>query len=681
MSGFARVVRMGLEVVAAAAIVAGLCQLVHAEETLSYADLVKQLNSLERLAVLPAPGETCAQWSSYDRESKYDEASGKYVKWDANGDGEGIIRREGNLSVFAEMEGPGCIFRIWSALPEAGRVKIYLDGSETPVVDMPFKDYFDGKHEPFNYPQLSYRLEDVGSRGQNLYFPIPYQKSCKIVAEDKWGAYFHFNYVTYPKGTKVPTFSPELVKENAAVLKEVNDYFAERMGTDPAGKRQGEEVVRNTATVGAGQTVRIAQLTGPRAITAIRGDMSFKDREDEMAALRKLALRITWDGAEEPAVWCPLGDFFGTAPGVNKYKSLPTGMTDEGAYALWYMPFAKSAVVELASDDQTERKVAFEISHAPLSRPFSELGHFHCKWHRDIFPLSKDRWPDWVMVRSEGRGRFCGVMLHVWNPRGGWWGEGDEKFFVDGEKFPSTIGTGSEDYFGYAWGDPHLFQKPFHCQTMTQNNAGHQSVLRWHIVDNVPFQKSFEGCIEKYFPNSNGTLFASTVAWYLAPGGADPIKPAPVDERHGYYAKPPVTAGGFKVVGTPPGDVKTQDMRGYGDGRWRNNDQLWWTDAKPNDKLELIFRVKKTGKYEVKAVMTKAVDYGIVQLSIDGKTAGEPVDLFNDGVIPTDPPVPLGTHELTAGEHKLTVEIVGANEKAVKGYMFGLDYLIFEEQK
>ena len=89
-------------------------------------------------------------------------------------------------------------------------------------------------------------------------------------------------------------------------------------------------------------------------------------------------------------------------------------------------------------------------------------------------------------------------MLHVWNPRGGWWGEGDEKFFVDGEKFPSTFGTGSEDYFGYAWCDPHLFQRPYHAQTMTQMNKGHQSVLRWHITDNVPFETSFEGCIEKY---------------------------------------------------------------------------------------------------------------------------------------------------------------------------------------
>jgi len=654
--------------------------IVSAEESLSYADLVKQLNGLERLAVLPTPGNSCQQWSSYDRASKYDEKTGKYVQWDANGDGNGIIRREGSQQVFAEMEGPGCIWRIWSALPEKGHVKIYLDGSPEPAVDMAFQDYFDGKHAPFNYPQLSYRLEDVGCRGQNLYFPIPYQKSCKIVGEDKWGAYFQFVYETFPKGTKVPTFNAELAKQHAGALKGVNDYFAGRLGTDPAGDRQGQETIRDTAEIEPGKSARL-ELKGPRAITAIRGALAFKDREDEMAAMRHLVLRITWDGQAEPAVWCPLGDFFGTAPGVNRYKSLPTGMTDDGAYALWYMPFGKSAVVELVNEGTETRQVRFELTHAPLSRPFDGLGHFHCKWHRDVFPLSKDRWPDWTMLRTEGRGRFCGVMLHVWNPRGGWWGEGDEKFFVDGETFPSTIGTGSEDYFGYAWCDPNLFQKPFHCQTMTEGNRGHQSVLRWHVADNVPFQKSFEGCIEKYYPNSPGTLYACTACWYLAPGGKDPFGPVPVDQRHGYYVRPPLEAGGFPVLGTPAGDVQTQDMTGFGEGKWTNNDHLWWTGAKPGDKLNLAIVVKKTGTYKLSAVLTKAIDYGIVQLSLDGEKLAGPIDLFNDGVIPTQPPVPLGTRQLSEGKHTLTVEILGANDKAVKGYMFGIDTFNLDPEK
>ena len=83
--------------------------------------------------------------------------------------------------------------------------------------------------------------------------------------------------------------------------------------------------------------------------------MQFKDREDEMAGLRKVALRMTWDGQSQPAVWCPLGDFFGTAPGVNLYKSLLTGMTKDGFYSYWYMPFAKSALVELVNEDTAGR--------------------------------------------------------------------------------------------------------------------------------------------------------------------------------------------------------------------------------------------------------------------------------------------------------------------------------------
>ncbi len=82
-------------------------------------------------------------------------------------------------------------------------------------------------------------------------------------------------------------------------------------------------------------------LEGPRAITALRGKLYTRDRQDQMAALRKVILRITWDDQPQPAVWVPVGDFFGTAPGENHYRSLVTGMTPESWYAYWYMPFRK----------------------------------------------------------------------------------------------------------------------------------------------------------------------------------------------------------------------------------------------------------------------------------------------------------------------------------------------------
>jgi hypothetical protein len=263
-------------------------------------------------------------------------------------------------------------------------------------------------------------------------------------------------------------------------------------------------------------------------------------------------------------------------------------------------------------------------------------------------------------------------MLHVWNPRGGWWGEGDEKFFVDGEPFPSTIGTGSEDYFGYAWCHPGRFEKALHAQSMTQQNRGHQAVLRWQVADNVPFHRSFEGAIEKYYGNDRGTLYACAVAWYLDPEGTDPYGPVPARARHGYYVKPDLVVAGMHVLNEPGGEVQLQGLADRGVGRWKNDEQLWWTGAKPGDRLVLEVPVAQAGRYALAVHLTKARDYGVVRLALDGAAPGEPIDLYNPAVVPSGP-IALGTHELAAGRHALTVEIVGANPAAVKAYMFGID--------
>ena len=114
-------------------------------ETYTYPQLVSRMTDLRQLAVLPALGEKMSLASSYDRGSKYDAVHDKYVNWGANADGSGIIRREGDESVFADIQGPGCIWRTWSATAGNGHVKIYLDGATTPTVDLPFVDYFSGK--------------------------------------------------------------------------------------------------------------------------------------------------------------------------------------------------------------------------------------------------------------------------------------------------------------------------------------------------------------------------------------------------------------------------------------------------------------------------------------------------------------------------------------------------------
>ena len=143
-----------------ACLLLGYCCLTHQAkaETLTYADLVHCITNLEHLAVLPQDGEKCEQWSSYDRASKYDAATGKYIHWDANNDGVGFIRTEGDQQVLAEMTGPGVIWRIWSADPKNGHVRIYLDGASEPAVDLPFMGYFDHKNTPFTRPHLVHEV-------------------------------------------------------------------------------------------------------------------------------------------------------------------------------------------------------------------------------------------------------------------------------------------------------------------------------------------------------------------------------------------------------------------------------------------------------------------------------------------------------------------------------------------
>jgi len=657
--------------------------------TYTYVDLVNKLTDLEGLAVLPPPGEKCQQASSYDRASKYDPTTDRYIEWGANNDCCGFIREENGKQVWAEIEGPGVIWRIWSAWADEGHVRIYLDGASEPTIDLPFIGYFDRKNAPFIYPSLVHNA----SGGQNCYVPIPFQKSCKIVADPNWGQYYHFTYTTYPKDTKLPTFTRNLSASEVAALEAVDKFLTSKLGTDPAGKRNGEKTISKRMSVPAGRRVTAAKIEGPRAITAIRVKLNPKSIGDPSKTLREVILQISWDDEKEPSVRTPLGDFFGTAPGINKHMSLPSGMTENGeCYSFWYMPFAKGAVVELINDGKKDFPLEISITHAPLTKQSSELGRFHCKWHRDAFLHTEPgREIDWPMLKTDGKGRYCGVMLSVWNPQGGWWGEGDEKFFVDGEKFPSTFGTGSEDYFGYAWCSPALFQNAFHNQTISEGNKGCVSVNRWHIADNVPFQKSIECDIEKYAVGAdNPCKYAATTFFYLAPGQTDPYLTIPsVEERTSYYklrtikrvpnAVEAETAKVLSVAQETTAAVQQMYEWDAEGNLWSGEAQIWWAWPKIGDKLSLALPVKKTGNYELKIQMTKAGDYGIVQVWVDGRKIGNPIDLYNPSVVTTGE-ISLGKINLATGQHEITFEVVGKNESSAASVV-GIDYIKLEAIK
>lgn len=654
----------------------------------SYTDLIERVADLARLALVPEPGERTALASSYDRASRYDAENDRYLDWGANADGTGLVRQEGECEVLAEINGAGCIWRIWAATVGEGHVRIYLDGAAVPAIDLPFAGYFNRQHEPFTRASLVYKTT---AQGYNSYTPIPFQRSCRIVADRGWGKYYHFNYTLFAPGTTVPTFTRRLAAAESSAL-DALDARLQRCGddaVDPVEEDAGRRTCTRVITVASGQSAVVADWSGAGEIVALRVNVELPENVDaQRRRLRELAIEITWDDEPQPAVWSPLGDFFGCAAGAVPFRTLPVGLREDGSfYCFWRMPYTRRAVIRVHNDGAAPVLMAWSIDQVSLAHPPAAYLRFHAKWHRDVLPVRADRAPDWTVLRTQGTGRLVGTQLHVWNPRGGWWGEGDEKFFVDGEKFPSTFGTGTEDYLGYAWSSGETFVQALHSQPVNQNNRGHVSANRWHIPDDVPFERSLEATIEKYFSNANPCHWAAVTYWYLVLGGADPFGAVPVAERVGPWTWPPIWRedGVLEAESLPVRKEQWQFAGSPLDAVYWNlpvgavsNDRLlvWWVD-KPGCRLELGgFTVPQPGRYRVFARWLRSHEMGQLQFDLAGQRLGGPIDLYapTKGVPPRIGEAELlGEVELSAGEHVLGVETVGKNAEST-GYLMGVDY-------
>lgn len=600
--------------------------------------------------------------------------------------------------VLAEMDGPGCVVNIWSADPgDAGKVRIYLDEAKDPVIEAPLADLLGGKWKtkidgkettPFPDPIACER-----SRGFNLYFPIAYAKHCKIVV-DKPDLYYHVDYRTYPKGTEVETFSLAVLAQASEQVKDALLALkgARHIKLDKEANGFGKDLK-------PGERLKIpfdkAQLDGPGVIRRLKVGC----RNDDSAAetLRSLVLIGTFDGAAQPQIWCPVGDFFASSPGINPYHSLPFDVTPtaDSKYveleAWWPMPFEKSAVFELLYLGKKPQVSADMHVMVGKYQWTDRSMHFHAKWR--TADMKTRPFHDWTYCDLKGKGVFVGDMLSVMNPVGAWWGEGDEKIYVDGEKFPSWFGTGSEDYYAYAWSDPTPFQHAYHNQTRCDGKGtgatfGHTSVNRFHILDAIPFEKSFRFDMECWHWDPNVTVnYAATSYWYARPGATDDFEPVDAKVLQHIPSPPPP----FKIDGALEGEslkvlgkssdfpLGRQELREFGENKWSGDAQLWAQPPKVGEWADLELTVAADGKYHVVVYLTKARDYGEVQFSLDGKPLGKPIDCFEPEKVVATGPLDLGTVELKGGKAVLRVEVVGTNEKSVGlRYMWGLDCAVLK---
>lgn len=642
--------------------------------------LLDEMTDLSMLAEYPDPPFTCKQFSSYDRRSKTPE---DHEGWFANGDRGKYIRVEERAGrkefVMLDAEGPGCVVRIWSA-NAGGDLRIYLDGNDKPALEMNMQHAMDGRHEPFLAP-----LAGVHSRGWNLYFPFPYARHCKVTTTDG-NIYYHVNYRTYPKSAKVESFSMRQIRQRAregGKIERIRRLLAKPYVSNLPPEGAATKKIKLTS-IAPGASKTIAELKGPAAIFEFEGRLNV-DNWRQM--LRHTVLEIAFDD-RKPSVVCPIGDFFGSSPDINPFESLPLQIhASSDLRSKWLMPFRKSCTITLINKGKSTVAFIGDVRTVPY-RWTDRSMYFHAKWRAENRMKTRP-FHDWTFVETKGKGVFVGCVLNVANPVKQWWGEGDEKIYVDGETFPSHFGTGTEDYFGYAWCCNIPFVHAYHNQPRCDGpgNYGLTSVNRFHIIDQIPFTKQFQFDIEVWhWHQTTRVSYNATSYWYARPGGSDFYKPLTREMLE--VIEPPPAPQPRKVKGAIEGESlkivrrsgAPEVQEGFED-LWSGGKQIWWKGAKPEDILIVAFPAREAGRYKVIGNFTTAADYGIIQIYINGEKAGNPMDFYIPQGVKVTGNRELGTFDLKKGNNELKAVILGKNTKAIPNYMFGIDYLLLEKAK
>ena len=300
-----------------------------------------------------------------------------------------------------------------------------------------------------------------------------------------------------------------------------------------------------------GATATVLDEAGPGIITHVW----FTIASPEPMHLKKLVLRMYWDDEATPSVEAPIGDFYGLGLGQYfTYQSAPLDVAPEKALNCFFqMPFRKHARITVTNDgEQDVDALYYNIDYQAYSKPLPEdLLYFHAQyrqanpahgwtndWRSNGDPKVNDKKNldgdgNYVWMEATGRGQFVGVTMSVLQNQDGWFGEGDDMFFIDGEKTPSINGTGTEDYFLGAWDfSSHPFSyELFGAPVLGNESEGSRSsVYRFHLDSPIPFKNSLKATIEHGHANHRSDDFFSVAYWYQTePHAAFPPLPSVMD--------------------------------------------------------------------------------------------------------------------------------------------------------
>lgn len=505
--------------------------LLQAQNPVTMESLLREMVNRKKLTEWPETSYRTLQASSYNRESVSPDLPG----WFADSDGVYCIRTEEKNGetewVLMEDDGPGAITKIWAVCFYYGldnttgaNIKIYLDGAEEPVINTNFFNLVKGLD--FVQPPLAAETRRAG----NIYFPIPYARSCKITM-DKKVFYNIVNYRSYPANTNVVSFTHEQVEKCRPLVDSVNTVLAQGAYSIRRGKSNKTRVLSHT--IAPGKTLKMELPKGNRAVERLQIHM---DAANLPQALRSTVMKAAFDG--EQTIWTPVGDFFCNGVGMKSYKTWERAVDDKGMMTCrWVMPYRNNGAFEF--ENLGDQPVKLSVNIDTDINPWTDRTmHFHASWRMDNptpgFPLF-----DYNLLEAEGKGVYVGDQFTVLNPAEGWWGEGDEKVYVDDDfdrNFPSHFGTGTEDYYGWAGGvvpNPiDEFAVPFlaNVRVAAPNSKGYNTCTRTRALDAIPFERRLRFDIESSGSVRNSWFhlqYAVNTYWYALPGSSNNRKPLP----------------------------------------------------------------------------------------------------------------------------------------------------------
>jgi len=612
-------------------------------EEISTGSLAKELYDLPRLAEMPAPFFKVAQFSSYDRTSALPGGPG----WFANADGfggepipnfEGVVQAPENPGkpgeyLICDVEGPGAIVREWTARIR-GTVRVYLDGAEKPVFDGPAEQFFmrpyDGYADAAGFDKSI--LERTLYQRNAAYCPIPFAKHCRVVWLGKLSDthFYQLEARKYDAAAQVRTFSPEDLRTYAEALRTAADRL-KNPDIAPEGTLESFSV---TLTPGERKEGWKTEQAGAIAWLKLRVEGADRD-----LALRQTIFHGIFDGYPSEQIQSPVGDFFGAAPGVNPYTSPPFSVFPDGNMVCRFlMPFQKSASLAFENLGLQDVRIAGEAVRADHVWDEARSMHFRARWRIDHGLTGDGAAPvDLPFLLAQGAGTYVGTASYVLNPNnvpssgGNWWGEGDEKIFTDDDSRPSLFGTGSEDYYNYAWSAGDLFFFPYCGQPVNTGpaNRGFVANYRWHILDPLPFRQRMAFYMELMTHERNeGMAYARIGYHYARPGLIDdhrPITQEAVRPQHLPDKWIPAARGAAErsVFFQAENHIRKAARSQLEENeRWSGGELYRWLPEKAGEELEFAAVLDQKAEYNVSIALALDARSGRVPARIDGKPFG-----------------------------------------------------------